>query len=296
MELNQYQRLANLTDQRPGQDDQALAFPLLGLASEVGSLINQYKKRVRDGEAHQLFNDRAAVELGDILWYVSNLSEKLGHSLQDIADQNLRRINERWSVESNEVPILLLDDAFPDGEQLPRYVEVSFAEEVVPGGGGRVVVSAEDHPLGDPLSDMSWEADDYRYHDAFHLTYAAMLGWSPVTRSFFGRQRDSNSRYREIEDSGRAKVIEEAIAALLFEYAREERYLEGVDAIDYSVLETVLRMTSRFEVGIRTARDWEKAILRSFEIWRSLRSSHGGTVRLDLHAREITFFDNNVTS
>ena len=82
MELNEYQSLANRTDQRPGKDDQALVFPLIGLASEVGSLTNQYKKRVRDGEAHSLFSDRVAIELGDILWYTSNLAAKLGFVLR----------------------------------------------------------------------------------------------------------------------------------------------------------------------------------------------------------------------
>jgi NTP pyrophosphatase (non-canonical NTP hydrolase) len=289
MDLNAYQYLANQTDQRPGRDEQALALPLLGLASEVGSLVNQYKKRIRDGEAHELFDDRAAIELGDILWYVANLSEKLGFSLQDIADQNLRRINERWATEIAEEPALLLDDDFPAAEQLPRQIDVNFQEIRTPEGGIRVVVSGGGKTLGDPLSDMAWDEDDYRYHDAFHLTYAALLGWSPVTRAFFARQRDSNPRYREVEDSGRAKVIEEAIAALLFDYARDEQYLEGVDAIDFSLLDTVVHMASRFEVRIRTTRDWERAILRSFDIWRKLRRSRGGTVRLDLRARSIEF-------
>lgn len=288
MDLDGYQRLANLTDQRPGTDEMSLAFPLLGLASEVGSLLNQYKKRVRDGEAHALFDHNAAIELGDILWYVSNLSEKLGYSLQDVADQNLRRINERWSTENQDQPALLLDESFPEAEQLPRRVDVDFKEIRTTGGDIRVVISVDGHPLGDPLSDMAWDEDDYRYHDAFHLTYAALLGWSPVTRAFFARQRDSDPRYREIEDSGRAKVIEEAIAALLFEYAREEKFLDGVDAVDFSMLEMVVRMTSRFEVRIRTTREWERAILRSFEIWRSLRRARGGTVRLDLRSRTVS--------
>jgi len=260
---------------------------MLGLASEVGSLVNQFKKRVRDGEAHKLFNNRAAVELGDILWYVANLSEKLGYSLQDVADHNLRRINERWATEQAEGPALLLDDQFPSTEQIPRLVDVTFEEVRTPEGSIRVALSVGDEKLGDPLSDMAWVEDDYRYHDAFHLTYAALLGWSPVARAFFARQRDSDPRYREIEDSGRAKVIEEAIAALLFDYAKDEHFLEGIDAIDFSVLEMVVRMANRFEVRIRTTRDWERAILRSFEIWRDLKRTRGGTVRLDLRARTI---------
>jgi NTP pyrophosphatase (non-canonical NTP hydrolase) len=287
MELNEYQDKANRTDQRPGRDEQALVFPLLGLASEVGSLINQYKKRVRDGEAHELFDRNAAAELGDVLWYVANLAAKLGFPLQEVANQNLQRINERWPTETAEEPALLLDDDFPPAEQLPRKVDINFEEGRTQEGRLCVTLSVGDKKLGDPLSDMAWDEDDYRFHDAFHLTYAALLGWSPITRAFFGRQRDSNPRYREIEDSGRAKVIEEAIAALLFNYATEEHYLDGVDAIDFSLLETVVSMTRGYEVRIRTTRDWERAILRSFEIWRALKQSHGGTVRLDLRARSI---------
>lgn len=287
MHLNHYQDRANETDQRPGNDEQALAFPLLGLASEVGSLVNQYKKRIRDGEAHELFDRRAATELGDILWYVANLARKLGHDLDDIAEQNLRRINERWATEDADTPALLLDDDCLPTEQLPRTIDITFVEERLPDGRARVTLYDGDQQLGNPVFDMSWTNDDYRYHDAFHLTYAAILGWSPITRAFFGRQRESDPQYREVEDSGRAKVIEEAVAALLFNYAAAEQYLDGVDAIDFSMLELVTSMVSGFEVRVRTTREWERAILRSFEVWRALRQARGGTVRLDLRARSI---------
>lgn len=289
MELDEYQARANRTDQRPGTDEQALAYPMLGLASEVGSLVNQFKKRVRDGEAHELFESKAAAELGDILWYVSNVANKLGFRLSQIAEQNLQRINERWPAEEAALPALLLDDNFPTDEQLPRLVDVIFREEQTANGHRRVIITSNGLTLGDPLTDMSWADDHYRYHDAFHLTYAAVLGWSPVTRAFFGKQRNSNSQYREIEDSGRAKAIEEAIAALLFDYASEEQFLEGVSRIDSAMLNTVRQMTNRFEVRIRTSRDWEQAILRSFEIWRQLKQHRSGLIKLDLRARTISF-------
>jgi len=287
MELNDYQDRANLTDRRPGDDERALAFPLLGLASEVGSLVNQYKKRIRDGKAHEMFDRRAATELGDILWYVANLARKLGHDLDDIAVQNLRRIGERWGTEAASSPALLLDDDFPSDEQLPRHVDITFQEERLPDGKARVTLRSDGKQLGNHVVDMSWTNDDYRYHDAFHLTYAALLGWSPITRWFFRCQRESDPQYREIEDSGRAKVIEEAIAAILFNYAAAEQYLDGVDAIDFSMLELVTSMAAGFEVRVRTTREWERAILRSFEVWRALRDAGGGTVRLDLRARRI---------
>lgn len=44
---------------------------MLGLAGETGELLNEYKKHLRDGEAHVLFKDRVAEELGDLLWYIA---------------------------------------------------------------------------------------------------------------------------------------------------------------------------------------------------------------------------------
>jgi len=288
MDLDDYQHQANLTDQRPGTDDAALVFPLMGLSSEVGSLLNQYKKRVRDGDAHALFSERIAEELGDVLWYVSNLAAKLGLSLTDVANLNLRRVGERWPVAGDVTPSRLLDETFPPGEQLPRLASVRFVE-TLEGGRARVRLEWDGNPVGNALSDMAWEGDDYRDHDAFHLTYAAMLGWSPISRSLFGCQRSTDEELREIEDSGRAKVVEEAISILAFEYARKQRFLEGVDHLDFSLLRMIFDMVSGYEVRIRTVREWEQDILRSFKVWRDLRTHHGGTLELDLAARSVDY-------
>lgn len=285
MELNEYQNAANATDQRPGVDEQAIVFPLMGLASEVGSLVNQYKKRVRDGDAHELFTDRASEELGDVLWYVANLASKLGYTLEEVAQLNLTRTSQRWT-QSGENPSSRLDAQFSPDEQIPEKFELRFVQAVEETR-LRVRVFDGDRQVGDPLSDMSWTNDSYRFHDAFHITYAAKLGWSPVTRSMLGRQRESNPRFREVEDSGRAKVIEEAIAAVAFEYASSERFLEGVEHVDYALLQTIMGMCSRLEVRVRTAREWEQAILESFRVWNRLRELGGGRVRVDLRTRSI---------
>ena len=46
--------------------------PLLGMVGELGELLAEYKKWLRDGQAYALFPDRAREELGDLLWYLSN--------------------------------------------------------------------------------------------------------------------------------------------------------------------------------------------------------------------------------
>ena len=288
MDLNEYQRLANETDQRPGTGESALMFPLMGLASEVGSLVTQFKKRVRDGDAHALFSERAAEELGDILWYVANLAGKLDLELENVGQLNLRRTSERWPTVGATVPASLLDDEYPTAEQLPRTVSVQFREVEVDGG-VKVEISSGGKQIGNYLTDMNYSDDGYRFHDVFHLTYAAMLGWSPITRDFFGVKRESVHHVREIEDGGRAAVLEEGVSAFVFNYAQEESFLESVPQLDSDLLRTIVSLVSHLEVRIRTIAEWEHAILRSYEIWREMREHRGGVVHLNLPGRSIEF-------
>lgn len=291
MELNDYQREANRTDQRPlgaGDDEMALVYPLMGIASEVGSLITQYKKHVRDKDAHELFSQRVAEELGDVLWYVSNFAGKLDLQLDAIANLNLERISERWPAEGADQPAKLLDEEFPPDEQLPRLVDVRF-EEIEEDDRAIVRLWRGDQQLGNDVTDMNYDPDGYRFHDAFHLSYAALLGWSPVSRFFFCTKRNSVKKIREIEDGGRAVVIEEAIAASVFEYARANKFLEGLDYVDSELLYNVKGLASHLEVGVRTIHQWEQAILRSYEIWRQLREHKAGTLHLDLENHTIDF-------
>lgn len=288
MDLDDYQAKANLTDQRPGKEEDALTFPLMGLASEVGSLVTQFKKWIRDGDAHELFGQRAAEELGDILWYVANIAGKLDLTLSEVAELNLRRTGERWAPAGEDLPEGLLDDGYPPAEQLPRTASVTFREVAVDGG-IKVEMSREGKKVGDYLTDMNYSDDGYRFHDVFHLTYAAMLGWSPIARSFFEVKRESNPGVRQIEDGGRAAVLEEGLSAFIFNYAREESFLDGVAELDSDLLRTVASLVSHLEVRTRTIREWETAILRSYEIWRQVYAHKGGTVHLDLRERRIEF-------
>ena len=49
----------------------------------------------------------------------------------------------------------------------------------------------------------------------------------------------------EVEDGGRAQVIEEGIAAYVFDYAKRHAYLDGVAALDYALLRTIKDLTKK---------------------------------------------------
>ena len=299
MNLNTYQSLALETDQVPGpaaghtpgvaDDDpgRALLVPMLGLAGEAGQLLSEYKKHLRDGAAHRLFRERVAEELGDLLWYVANVASKFEIPLDQIAEGNLAKIRARWAG-LREATTAALDAHFPEAERIPRRFELRIRQECV---GERVLMHADIDGvrLGDPLTDNAHAADGYRFHDVFHVAYAAVLGWSPVLRANLKRKRKSDPRTDEVEDGGRAAVIEEGISAMVFNYARDHDWLAGVSTIDYSLLRTIMGMTSHLEVKVRSAGEWESAILQSYEAFRAVLSNGGGRVGADLDARLITY-------
>lgn len=103
MNFSEYQERALRSDKTQTSpnisDDEARLIPLLGLAGEAGQLLSEYKKRLRDGPGHVQFVDRVAEELGDILWYVSNVATKYDLSLDVIAQQNLSKVSSLYHLQ-----------------------------------------------------------------------------------------------------------------------------------------------------------------------------------------------------
>jgi NTP pyrophosphatase (non-canonical NTP hydrolase) len=288
MELNEYQKEAMKTDKVPLRGGIGLIVPLLGLAGETGELLSEYKKHLRDGEAHGLFKERVAEELGDLLWYVANVASKFGLDLGDVARQNLEKCSDRWGARSLLSQGNSFDATFPESERLPRKFRVGLREEA-DGTAVRLRAYVDGDQIGDPLTDNSYEEDGYRFHDVFHLAYAAVLNWSPVIRRLIGCKRKSDPRVDEVEDGGRAQVIEEGVAALAFDYAKKHNFLNGVTSLDYQLLKTIKSVTAHLEVSECSFGDWERAILVGFEVWRNVTSNRGGTVSVDLDARSISY-------
>jgi NTP pyrophosphatase (non-canonical NTP hydrolase) len=77
-----YAALASSTDQR--SDGGSLAFPLLGLFGETGSLLSEVKKKQRDRASYLGYASAVVEELGDVLWYLTAVASRGGLRLEEI--------------------------------------------------------------------------------------------------------------------------------------------------------------------------------------------------------------------
>jgi NTP pyrophosphatase (non-canonical NTP hydrolase) len=294
MDFSQYQQKALLTDQVNNQSEDnhnkhEIIVPLLGLAGEAGSLLTEYKKHLRDGDAHKLFKEGIAEELGDLLWYIANISSKFELNLNEIAEGNLQKCYDRWGQDKKENSTgYIFDRSFPESERLPRQFSVEITE-TKENDSIKMQAFINGKQIGNDLTDNSYSEDGYRFHDIFHFAYVAVLGWSPVFRSLFKCKRKSNSKIDEVEDGGRAVAIEEGISALVFSYAKDHDFLEGVTAIDYPFLKTIKGMTYHLEVSQCSLADWQKAIIMGFDVWREVNKNSGGKVIVDIDNSSIIY-------
>lgn len=292
MDLDEFQRRVLETDNTDrnyeGQEQRKdIIVAILGIAGELGTLATAHKKFLRDGPSYEPYREDVREEIGDLLWYIAALAAKYNLSLSEVAGANLSKTLARWG-ESDADSEPFYDDSFPEHERIPRMFSVTFREVQV-GGRVKVALSMNGEPLGDPLTDNAIEEDNYRYHDALHLGFLTVLGWSPVVRKLMGRKRKSCHVTDETEDGGRAMVIEEGIAAYIFEYAEQHNRLEGVRAVDFDVLKTAKNMTQRLEVRSKSWRDWESAIMQGFAAFRELSDNRRGTLHCDLSRRLLTY-------
>ncbi len=297
MNFSDFQERALRTDRTPATTsmsaDAARLIPLLGLAGEAGQLLAEYKKRLRDGPGHVLFVDRVAEELGDILWYVSNLASKYELDLEAIAAQNLKKVDALYDAQRDN----LFDDAYGAGERLPRRFTATF-REIREGGRVEVRTEIDGKLVGSALTDNAYQDDGYRFHDVFHMAYAAILGWSPVLRSLLRLKRRSSPLIDEVEDGGRAAVIEEGIAAVAFDYARQHDFLSDVGGVDEALLATLRGMSAHLEVASQPPSAWRSAVIEGFCVWRQLVKNGGGRVEADLDLRTLRYLgpDNATTT
>lgn len=250
----------------------------LNLGGTVGGLIAELQK---NEPAHL-----SASQLGSIWRAIERVASAAGIELSEAGERNLDKIDSRWPANRRFAP--LFDDDFDEAEQLPRKLEVEF-REIGRGVKNVVLLRCKGLNLGDRLTDNMEHPDFYRFHDVFHFAHAVYLGWSPVLRSLLKSKRKSAPKVDENQDGARAQIIEEAVSAIIFSRAKEIRFYEDIDHVDYDLLKTIRDSVLGFEVEQVRLWQWEEAILNGYRVFRDLKSNGGGIVSLDLINRELSY-------
>jgi NTP pyrophosphatase (non-canonical NTP hydrolase) len=254
---------------------------LLRLAAEVGLLVSDYETGWLDNN-----RDVLSGRLIAILRTLQQAANEAGVTLHSAAKYNLEKIFDRWPVE-RKYPALF-DEEFPESEQFPRTLVVDI-EEIDSNGRKKAQLKIAGQKLGDNLTDNREDDDDYRFHDVFHLSYAAFLGWSPNMRRLLKVKRKSKPMVDEVQDGARAVLIEEGIATWIFNHAEKLNLFENVASLDYGLLKSVRQFVTGYEAEVCPLWMWETAILEGYRVFRLVKHNRGGRITADLNRNTLSF-------
>jgi len=96
MNFNEYQKISRETAVYPNQGDN-LIYVVLGLCGEVGEVAEKVKKNIRDygGVFDEQRKGELVKEVGDVVWYISQIAAELGVSFEDVVRANIEKLESR---------------------------------------------------------------------------------------------------------------------------------------------------------------------------------------------------------
>src|ERR1700690_3867053 len=96
MNFTEYQQKAKATAKYP-VIGHGVIYPTLGLTNEAGEVSGKIKKvfRDKDGVISEETREALKAELGDVLWYLSQVATELNLSLDEIAEHNIVKLLDR---------------------------------------------------------------------------------------------------------------------------------------------------------------------------------------------------------
>lgn len=82
----------------PEKESDFPLYPILGLSGEAGEVAEKVKKMIRDFDGEPVSHSQResiALELGDVLWYLTDIASNMGYTLAEIADKNISKLSSR---------------------------------------------------------------------------------------------------------------------------------------------------------------------------------------------------------
>lgn len=94
--FDSYQRISRKTWNLV-RTDHPIVYPTLGLVNEAGEVAGKIKKIFRDkgGEIGEEERQALKSELGDVLWYLTQICTELDLTLEEVAAYNLEKLLDR---------------------------------------------------------------------------------------------------------------------------------------------------------------------------------------------------------
>ena len=308
MDFADYQQQAVKTSQLDLKIPTDAVAATFGLTHVAGRIANVYKLHLRDSIDPGNYKNSLQIALGDLLWYTAAVATAFGLELESIAENNLTRTRDRYLAPGSDEVVPPLDKGFPAVERFPRRLVFHFRDvdaetaelhlvdaepNLFPNGPtvnvGKPAGFTVGRQLGDRLTDNSRRRDGYRFHDAIHLSFMAVLGWSPIMRRLLQLKRRSQPQIDENEDGARAAFAEEGLAHALTGMAKTRQMFRDNVTVDGDVLNLVAAVTRDLEVSRRPLSLWVRAIVQAFDALQKLDENSGGYLTADLDGRELAF-------
>jgi len=249
---------------------------------------------------HEVRPKDPVTALSEIVWHLAALANIYRLKLSDVLELTQEKAQFR---NPKDLPGPRHQTSKKAGEQFPDKFEIHFLDN---NQGQTTMFWVEGEvvkkKLGASLRDNNHEGDGYRFHDVMHVACAVYLGWSPNLRSFMGLKRRSNRKTNEIEDGGRAKILEEAVILEVHLQAKAfEKYIEQAgesitgspyayeSALGFEFLRRLHELTKEHEVYDNPKQDWEDAIRNGYDGYHKLTKANGGIIDIDMKNRVMNF-------
>ncbi len=94
MTFDEFQRSSLRTSASPFPERERPLVQCLGLCGEAGEVADLIKKAAWHGKPMDI--KQLASEMGDTLWYLSDLASHYGLSLSKIAEENVQKLKRRY--------------------------------------------------------------------------------------------------------------------------------------------------------------------------------------------------------
>ena len=96
LSFNEYQKRADKTAVYP--PEKGFEYLATGIAAEAGEVAGLISKGIRGDNLGMVAEDDLVKEIGDVLWFVAQLASHMDIDLEEVAEKNLAKLEDRQKL------------------------------------------------------------------------------------------------------------------------------------------------------------------------------------------------------